>query len=407
MSTYRVLSSSGQVFQLKERVGFDTLPDQFVNRERERGFCFNIAVIGETGVGKSSLMDSLFNVDFDEPSHMHMSMPGIEHTTRQLREGGVELNVTITSTIGYGDQINRKDSFKPLLNYIDTQYDNFLQEEMKTHRDLSSYEDTRVHVCIMLLPPTGTLLKSIDLLALKELSRRVNVVPVIAKADTITPEEMEKFKHLLQTEFENNLLDQSLFQPEGITNYPFAVIGSQHKVKFSGNTIRARQYPWGLVEVENENHSDFLSLRNLLLRTHLDELRRTTHSFFFERYRQEKLQDMGGEELSLSITQVYTNRVKEIDEEVGREKEAMVARLQAQVNKFNEDVRERTAVFKEKRTKLAALFIEEEQKLREERKKLEDEIEAFNEMKEQEELEKKKKDKKGKKKPKKSIDIAH
>ena len=33
-------------------VGFDSLPDQVVNKATGAGFCFNILCVGETGIGK-------------------------------------------------------------------------------------------------------------------------------------------------------------------------------------------------------------------------------------------------------------------------------------------------------------------------------------------------------------------
>lgn len=37
-------------------------------------------------------------------------------------------------------------------------------------------------------------LKPLDIITMKELGNRVNLIPVIAKADTITPQEMAAFK---------------------------------------------------------------------------------------------------------------------------------------------------------------------------------------------------------------------
>ena len=49
--------------------------------------------------------------------------------------------------------------------------------------------------------------------------------------------------------------------------------------------VRARRYPWGIVEVENEDHCDFVKLREALLRTNVDAMREKTHnaSFFIEK----------------------------------------------------------------------------------------------------------------------------
>ena len=53
------------------------------------------------------------------------------------------------------------------------------------------------------------------------------------------------------------------------TQMPFAVLGSREEVLINGETFRARQYPWGTVLVENENHCDFVKLREMLLRTNM------------------------------------------------------------------------------------------------------------------------------------------
>jgi len=47
---------------------------------------------------------------------------------------------------------------------------------------------------------------------------------------------------------------------------PFAVVGSNTVTECNGKRIRGRQYPWGIVEVENLEHNDFLALRNMLIR---------------------------------------------------------------------------------------------------------------------------------------------
>merc|ERR1719219_2522666 len=52
-------------------VGFDSLPDQLVNQAVTTGFTFNIMCVGETGLGKSTLMDSLFNTNFESIPQNH------------------------------------------------------------------------------------------------------------------------------------------------------------------------------------------------------------------------------------------------------------------------------------------------------------------------------------------------
>ena len=47
---------------------------------------------------------------------------------------------------------------------------------------------------------------------------------------------------------------------------PFAVVGSNAVVEAGGRRVRGRAYPWGVVEVENLEHNDFIALRNMLIR---------------------------------------------------------------------------------------------------------------------------------------------
>ena len=174
-STIRNLKLSGHV-------GFDSLPDQLVNKSVQNGFVFNILcigkinisllfntymcdykflqslmfIIGETGLGKSTLMDSLFNTSFESmPSPHNLPAVKLKAHTYELQESNVRLKLTIVDTVGYGDQINKEDSFKAVVDYIDAQFEAYLQEELKIKRSLPTYHDSRIHVCLYFICPTG------------------------------------------------------------------------------------------------------------------------------------------------------------------------------------------------------------------------------------------------------------
>lgn len=61
----------------------------------------------------------------------------------------------------------------------------------------------------------------------------------------------------------------------------------------NGEKFRARQYPWGTVLVENENHCDFVKLREMLLRTNMQDLIEKTHTKHYELFRKEKMEQKG------------------------------------------------------------------------------------------------------------------
>lgn len=60
-----------------------------------------------------------------------------------------------------------------------------------------------------------------------------------------------------------------------------------------GRRVRGRAYPWGCIEVDNEDHCDFVKLRQMLIRSHMEELKEHTHNNLYEKYRSEKLIGMG------------------------------------------------------------------------------------------------------------------
>ena len=78
---------------------------------------------------------------------------------------------------------------------------------------------------------------------------------------------------------------------------PFAVVGSDSVVPTpDGRQVRGRAYPWGVIEVDNESHCDFVKLRQMLVRTHMEELREHTNDVLYENYRSQKLRTMGVEQ---------------------------------------------------------------------------------------------------------------
>ena len=73
----------------------------------------------------------------------------------ELMEDGIKIKLTISETVDYGDALNRTNSWLPITNFIDDQYEAYLQEELKIVRTISGYHDTRPHVCLYMIRPTG------------------------------------------------------------------------------------------------------------------------------------------------------------------------------------------------------------------------------------------------------------
>ncbi|XP_016345987.1 septin-2-like [Sinocyclocheilus anshuiensis] len=209
-------------------VGFANLPNQVHRKSVKKGFEFTLMVVGESGLGKSTLINSLFLTDL----YPERVIPGaaekiertvqIEASTVEIEERGVKLRLTVVDTPGYGDAINSQD-------------------------------------CI-----------------------------------------------------------------------PFAVVGSNQQIEAKGKKVRGRLYPWGVVEVENPEHNDFLKLRTMLI-THMQDLQEVTQDLHYENFRSERLKRGGRkgpepEEMDKDII------LQEKEAELRRMQE-MIVKMQAQMQK--------------------------------------------------------------------------
>ncbi|XP_009641330.2 septin-12-like, partial [Egretta garzetta] len=115
------------------------------------------------------------------------------------------MKLTVTDTPGFGDQINNENCWDPIIKYINEQYERYLREEILIMRK-RKIPDTRVHGCVYFIPPTGHWLRPLDLEFMRRLSKIVNVVPVIAKADTLTLEERAEFKQRIQEDLKTHAI---------------------------------------------------------------------------------------------------------------------------------------------------------------------------------------------------------
>jgi len=89
-------------------------------------------------------------------------------------------------------------------------------------------------------------------------------------------------------------------------------------------------YPWGLVEVENSDHCDFIKLRTMLI-THMQDLQEVTHEIHYENYRSEKLQPRKQSRTNeIDTDEQQKKLIKEKDDELRRMQD-MLAKMQGQL----------------------------------------------------------------------------
>lgn len=154
---------------------------------------------GESGLGKSTLVNTLFSTSLYPPRERKgpsldiiPKTVSIQSISADIEENGVRLRLTVVDTPGFGDFVNNDESWRPIVDNIEQRFDAYLDAENKVNR--MNIVDNRVHACVYFIQPTGHALKPLDIEVMRRLHTKVNLIPVIAKADTMTDEEIIAFK---------------------------------------------------------------------------------------------------------------------------------------------------------------------------------------------------------------------
>lgn len=279
---------------------------------------FSTMIIGESGAGRSTLINTLCGGNSIVPTSSTASQdPFLKKLT--LRHENVELEdneghkilLNIIDTPNFANSINCDEDFKIIVDFIRHQYDEVLLEESRVKRN-PRFKDGRIHVLIYMITPTGHGLLEIDVKFLQHINNLVNIIPVIAKADSLTPEELKLNKQLIledlndykiayykfnEYEYEQDYIDDEIVEYNKYLNslVPFAVIGAntyQENRDEDEDMLKLRVLNPAYtkpINVELPEVNDFTILKNVLLITHLNEFKDLTHDVIYENYRTEAL----------------------------------------------------------------------------------------------------------------------
>ncbi|XKL64276.1 hypothetical protein PGB90_004362 [Kerria lacca] len=378
--------------ELDGYVGFANFPNQVYRKAIKKGFEFTLMVVGESGLGKSTLINSLFlsevySADHMGPSHRIKKTVQVETSKCLLKENGVNLVLTVVDTPGFGDAVDNSNCWQPIIDYIESRYEEYLNAESRVNRKPIS--DTRVHCCLYFIAPSGHGLKPLDVEFMQRLHDKVNIIPIIAKADTMVPEEIAYFKKQILSEiaqhkikiydFPDFINEEDLKVHKSLRDrVPFAVVGSNMVLEIDGKKVRGRKYPWGIAQVDNLEHCDFIALRDMMIKTHLQDLKDVTNNILYENYRCRKL---GGVEFTKQQRSLNKNPLAQMEEEK-REHAMKMKKMEAEMEQVFE------SKVKEKKLKLKESEVDLQRRHEQMKKQLDAQIKELEEKRQQLEAEK-------------------
>lgn len=71
----------------------------------------------------------------------------------ELEEKMFKVKLTIIDTPGFGDYVNNRHGWIPIVDFLDDQHENYMRQEQQPCR--KGVVDMRVHVCLYFVKPTG------------------------------------------------------------------------------------------------------------------------------------------------------------------------------------------------------------------------------------------------------------
>ena len=141
--------------------GIANLANQRHRIVAKRGAHFTLMVVGESGLGKTTLINTLFATELAagrEYANRHAKQLEDKYTEidivkAELEEKQFRVKLTVVDTPGFGDYVNNKDSWQPIVEFIDDQHESFMRQEQQPDR--KEKLDMRVHACLYFVRPTG------------------------------------------------------------------------------------------------------------------------------------------------------------------------------------------------------------------------------------------------------------
>mmetsp|Transcript_41356 Transcript_41356/g.60875 ORF Transcript_41356/g.60875 Transcript_41356/m.60875 type:complete len:783 (+) Transcript_41356:629-2977(+) len=266
----------------------------------ERTQHYKIIIVGESGLGKTTATRCLLHDLTDTPTPIPEDTSDdktLKITTSDkielksdARNPGLCAMLRIVDTPGYGDNLDTTLDFRNITEFIEKQYEE-LYDAADKGEDPQCH-DSLVTCCLYFIAPHR--IKDNDIAFMKEVSKKLPIVPIIAKADTMTVSETKAFREKVAQELTK----------AGIRTYDFngqqnpRVSAKPYVPPFTliaDKNMKERVYEWGSAELANTDHSDFMLIKTLVIKEHLELMRKNAYQTYQEDYRLPRInQERGG-----------------------------------------------------------------------------------------------------------------
>ena len=285
-------------------IGISNLPNQRYRMPFRRSVDYNIMAIGRNGLGKTTFLNMLLDtnavtkVTLGESSHatrctyvydgrgfsavprdansISKGIASFQKYVMRVTENGFMVNLTFTEVDHIGGSINNDMCWIPIEAYIRQQLALYREHERSNIK--MNMRDPRIHACIFFIDPNPEGLGYLDICIMKRVSRLCNLIPVVAKSDTLSEGALEKCRENIQRALVDNdicVFNQNTEQKtEGMPPYFLVSFSKNHAGEY------ARKYPWGEIHHGLEEAWGFYDLRDILVKKYFCEILESTEILY-------------------------------------------------------------------------------------------------------------------------------
>lgn len=260
-------------------IGISSLPNLLHNEFLRRGCNFNIMIVGSHGLGKTTFLNKLleskviktrpFDGSSDNPFPIMEAKCNIQTSSLEICENGFSVRLGIVEVDGIGDCVDNRECYKPIVELLEAKFEDYLNKS-KTQTK-TTIDDQRIHICFYFLEPIFTI-KSPDLETLIQISAHCTVVPVMAKADLISRDQILDLKTSIRSILVGNKI--SFFEDLGDhSEGPFMIFSE------SRDEDPLKNADWN-PSAFNTQTNDFITLKRLVIEKNAISLIKLTDQYY-------------------------------------------------------------------------------------------------------------------------------